>query len=69
MRLRRSLLDEAHGKIAADVHLPHVYVPDTDALYAQAVRTGAISVIPPQSASLQLPRRHPQRPLTATRGF
>jgi hypothetical protein len=28
----------------------HVYVPDTDAFYARAVRGGAISVIPSQNA-------------------
>jgi uncharacterized glyoxalase superfamily protein PhnB len=50
VHLRRSFLDEADGKFQAmPAHL-HVYVPDTDALCAQAVRAGAISVIPPRNA-------------------
>jgi hypothetical protein len=50
MHLRRCLLDEAHGKFQPIPALLHGYLPDTDALYAQAVGAGAISAIPPQNA-------------------
>jgi hypothetical protein len=43
MHLRRSLHHESSWKIPADAR---VCVPDTDAFYAQALRAGAISVIP-----------------------
>jgi hypothetical protein len=58
-------LDEVHGKFQPMPANLHVYVPDTDALRAQAVRTGAISVIPPPHTqrSLRRSRRHRQKPL------
>jgi PhnB protein len=41
-------IDEAHGEFQPmPCHL-HVYVPDTDAVYAQALRAGATSIEPPQ---------------------
>jgi PhnB protein len=41
-------IDEAHGEFQPmPCHL-HVYVPDTDAVYAQALRAGATSVEAPQ---------------------
>lgn len=43
-------IDEAHGEFQPSPCYLHVYVPDTDALYAQAIRAGAISVTPPQNA-------------------
>jgi hypothetical protein len=50
MHLRRSPLDEAHGKFQLLPAYLHVYVPDTDALHAQPVRAGASSAIPPEDA-------------------
>lgn len=43
-------IDEAHGEFQPTPAYLHVYVPDTDAVYAQAVRAGATSVTPPQNA-------------------
>jgi len=41
-------IDEAHGEFQPmPCHL-HVYVPDTDAVYAQALRAGATSIEAPQ---------------------
>ncbi len=41
-------IDEAHGEFQPmPCHL-HVYVPDTDAVYAQALRAGAASIETPQ---------------------
>jgi len=41
-------IDEAHGEFQPmPCHL-HVYVPDTDAVYAQALRVGATSIETPQ---------------------
>ena len=41
-------IDEAHGEFQPmPCHL-HVYVPDTDAVYAQALRAGATSIETPQ---------------------
>jgi uncharacterized glyoxalase superfamily protein PhnB len=40
-------IDEAEGETVPPPAYLHVYVPDTDACYAQAVRTGATSVDPP----------------------
>jgi uncharacterized glyoxalase superfamily protein PhnB len=41
-------IDEAHGEFhSMPCHL-HVYVPDTDAVYAQALRAGATSIEEPQ---------------------
>ena len=40
-------IDEAHGEYQPKPCLLHVYVPDADAMYAQALRAGAISVEPP----------------------
>ena len=43
-------IDEAHGEFQPmPCHL-HVYVPDTDAVYAQALRAGATSIEPPRDA-------------------
>ncbi|MGB2624669.1 MAG: VOC family protein [Candidatus Acidiferrum sp.] len=43
-------IDEAHGEFQPTPFYLHVYVPDTDALYAQAVAAGAKSVTPPYTA-------------------
>jgi PhnB protein len=43
-------LDEAHSEFQPMPAYLHVYVPDTDALYAQAVRAGATGVTPPANA-------------------
>jgi PhnB protein len=43
-------LDEAHGETLPTPAYLHVYVPDTDALYAQALRAGATGVTPPSDA-------------------
>lgn len=43
-------IDESQGDVRPAPAYLHVYVPDTDALYAQAVRAGAISVTPPNDA-------------------
>jgi len=40
-------IDEAHGEYQPRPCLLHVYVPDADAMYAQALRAGAASVEPP----------------------
>jgi len=41
---------EAHGESKASPHYLHVYVPDTDAAYAQALAAGATGVTPPSDA-------------------
>jgi PhnB protein len=43
-------VDEADGGIAATESYLHVYVPDTDAVYAQAVAAGATGVHSPYTA-------------------
>jgi len=43
-------ISEAHGKFQPAPAYLHVYVPDTDAIYAQALRAGATSVTPPSNA-------------------
>jgi PhnB protein len=43
-------LNEAHGEFQPMPAYLHVYVPDTDAIYAQAVRAGATGVTPPANA-------------------
>jgi len=43
-------VDEAHGEFQPTPFYLHVYVPDTDALYAQALRAGATSVTAPNDA-------------------
>jgi PhnB protein len=43
-------IDEASGEFQPMPCYLHVYVPDTDALYAQALRAGATSVNPPADA-------------------
>jgi uncharacterized glyoxalase superfamily protein PhnB len=43
-------IDEAQGDVQPQSSYLHVYVPDTDALYAQAVRAGATGVTPPYTA-------------------
>jgi len=40
-------IDEAHGEYQPKPCLLHVYVPDADAMYAQALLAGATSVEPP----------------------
>ena len=40
-------IDEAHGEYQPKPCVLHVYVPDADAMYAQALRAGATSVEPP----------------------
>jgi len=40
-------IDEAHGEYQPKPCVLHVYVPDADAIYAQALRAGATSVEPP----------------------
>lgn len=40
-------IDEAHGEHQPKPCHLHVYVPDSDAMYAQALRAGATSVEPP----------------------
>lgn len=40
-------IDEAHGEYQPKPCVLHVYVPDADAMYAQALRAGASSVEPP----------------------
>ena len=43
-------IDEAHGEFQPmPCHL-HVYVPDTDAVYARAMQAGATSIEPPRDA-------------------
>ncbi|HEY6386865.1 MAG TPA: VOC family protein [Candidatus Acidoferrum sp.] len=41
---------EAHGESQPSPHYLHVYVPDTDATYTQALAAGATSVTPPNDA-------------------
>ncbi len=43
-------VDEADGGVAATESYLHVYVPDTDAVYARAVAAGATGVNPPYTA-------------------
>ena len=43
-------IDEAQGVTQPDRSYMHVYVPDTDAVYAQAVAAGAKGVQPPYTA-------------------
>ena len=43
-------IDEAQGALQPTPSYLHVYVPDTDALYAQAVAAGATAVEPPYTA-------------------
>jgi PhnB protein len=43
-------IDEAHGEFQPTPFYLHAYVPDTDALYAQALRAGATSVTAPYDA-------------------
>jgi len=44
-------IDEARGEFQPTPAYLHVYVPDADALYAQAVRAGATGVTPPQNTT------------------
>ena len=41
---------EAQGESQASPHYLHAYVPDTDAVYAQALAAGATGVTPPSNA-------------------
>jgi PhnB protein len=43
-------IDEARGEVQPEAAYLHVYVPDTDAVYAQAIRAGATGVTPPSNA-------------------
>jgi uncharacterized glyoxalase superfamily protein PhnB len=43
-------IDEAHDEFQPTPARLHVYVTDTDAVYAQAVRSGATGVTPPNDA-------------------
>jgi PhnB protein len=43
-------LAEAHGDSQPSPHYLHVYVPDTDAAYTQALAAGATGVTPPNDA-------------------
>jgi uncharacterized glyoxalase superfamily protein PhnB len=43
-------IDEAQGEVQPTQSYLHVYVPDTDAVYAQALRAGATAVTPPSNA-------------------
>ncbi len=43
-------ISEAHGESQPSPHYLHVYVPDTDAAYAQALAAGATSITPPNDA-------------------
>lgn len=43
-------IDEAQGDVQPTQSYLHVYVPDTDALYAQALRVGATSIQAPYTA-------------------
>jgi len=43
-------VEEAHGEFQPRPAYLHVYVPDTDAVYARAVRAGAVSMRPPSDA-------------------
>lgn len=40
-------IDEAHGEYQPKPCVLHVYIPDADTMYAQALRAGATSVEPP----------------------
>ena len=40
-------IDEAHGEYQPKPSHLHVYVPDADAMYGEALRAGATSVEPP----------------------
>jgi PhnB protein len=42
-------IDEAHGEYQPKPCHLHVYVPNADAMYAQALRAGAVSVEPPNN--------------------
>ena len=44
-------IDEAHGEYQPKPCHLHIYVPDTDATYAQALRAGATSLTEPYDAS------------------
>ena len=43
-------IDEARGGAEPEAAYLHVYVPDTDVVYAQAIRAGATGVTPPSNA-------------------
>ncbi len=43
-------IDEAHAEYQPKPCHLHVYVPDTDATYQQALRAGATSIEPPRDA-------------------
>jgi len=43
-------IDEAHGEFQPSPAYLHVYVPDTDALYAKALAAGATGITPPNDA-------------------
>jgi PhnB protein len=43
-------IDEAQGEVQPTQSYLHVYVPDTDAVYAQALRAGATAITPPSNA-------------------
>ncbi|MGH9640899.1 MAG: VOC family protein [Terriglobales bacterium] len=43
-------IDEAHGEFQPTPFYLHIYVPDADALYAQALAAGAKGVTPPYTA-------------------
>jgi len=43
-------IDQAHGELQPTPAYLHVYVPDTDAMYAKALAAGAIGVTPPSDA-------------------
>ncbi|HXJ06415.1 MAG TPA: VOC family protein [Candidatus Acidoferrum sp.] len=43
-------IDEAQGEVQPTQSNLHAYVPDTDAIYAQALRAGAIGITPPSNA-------------------
>ncbi|MGC1605596.1 MAG: VOC family protein [Candidatus Acidiferrum sp.] len=43
-------IDEAHGEFQPTPAYLHVYVTDTDALYAKAIGAGAVAVTPPNNA-------------------
>ena len=43
-------IDEARSEVEPQAAYLHVYVPDTDAVYAQAVRAGATGITPPSNA-------------------
>lgn len=43
-------IDEAQGEVQPTQSYLHAYVPDTDAIYAQALAAGATAVTPPNTA-------------------